>query len=888
MLPKRERGNLYRTIYLLIFLVGLVAFLVSGLLPDGRRGIFLSDGEAQFYPFVCALKRMFYEGSQFQYSWELGLGMGTSGWLAYYLMSPFNIILLLCPDELMQYGYVLIILLKLATAGTVFAWFLKKMLHAKADVMIYCSLCYAFCGFATTYYFVIMWLDGMIFLPVVLYHLRKMVLQEKMVSFTVVLSILFVVNYYIAYIIGMFTFFVFVGMLFYYRPQKIGMVVIRFFLSVLLAFGISAFFIFPVVLQMLFRVSKITGTAEGLLIPQFYLSDFISALFMDSYTFFLGNHPVPFVYSGLMVIVLLPLYFCNPDIEKREKKYAAITIAGILLVMVIPVLDRVMHVGKIPSGFYYRDVFLFSFVVLVLLCRQLPYMFRDLKERRIKKSYGIVIYLCVLFLMISLIVVSLIQRNEVDDAVMFDMNALKCIINVLFLVLIYTGIIFSKKRVLYVLLILEVICNTLFTSANLASGILYVDPEVRNMEDVVGEQQLEELERRDSDDFYRIVRNISRMNASLQLGYRGIDFFSSAYNQSTVDLTKALGITTRFWAYCAQGENEIADMLFNVKYRMHDIIRKSKYIQDFWNSLNDWESYPGENSYIEAIRFYLPIGFCTADTIRDCSLSMESVNEDFDIVGNFKKILYAMTGDSDVAECIYEIPVEECRLIKNNAEFKMTDNGHIAVTRSGKDETDGWTYEVEVPENTSLYCSYEFSDRKNTVGTSTSDETSGVGRRGISDKCSCLVQASDRQQTGTITFYFNETEQCEFKHLQFYAVDISRLEKVYQKLSKNVMTDIRWNRDGELWGSINVDQDQMLYTSIPYEDGWELWVDGKKSEITPLLNDSLIGARLPVGEHRIHLKYTTPGRNLGAAITMVSVLLLVVIEVKERTKKKAF
>ena len=76
----------------------------------------------------------------------------------------------------------------------------------------------------------------------------------------------------------------------------------------------------------------------------------------------------------------------------------------------------------------------------------------------------------------------------------------------------------------------------------------------------------------------------------------------------------------------------------------------------------------------------------------------------------------------------------------------------------------------------------------------------------------------------------------------------------------------------------------MLYTSIPYENGWELWVDGKKSEITPLINDSLIGARLPEGEHQIHLKYTTPGRNLGAAITMVSLMLLIVIVMKKNRK----
>lgn len=49
----------------------------------------------------------------------------------------------------------------------------------------------------------------------------------------------------------------------------------------------------------------------------------------------------------------------------------------------------------------------------------------------------------------------------------------------------------------------------------------------------------------------------------------------------------------------------------------------------------------------------------------------------------------------------------------------------------------------------------------------------------------------------------------------------------------------------------------LLYTSIPYDEGWKIKVDGQDVEYIKLL-DGLIAVQLNEGNHVIEFKYKTP------------------------------
>ena len=59
------------------------------------------------------------------------------------------------------------------------------------------------------------------------------------------------------------------------------------------------------------------------------------------------------------------------------------------------------------------------------------------------------------------------------------------------------------------------------------------------------------------------------------------------------------------------------------------------------------------------------------------------------------------------------------------------------------------------------------------------------------------------------------------------------LEAVYGKMNQNPMVLSRWT-DTELSGSITADTAGVMYTSIPYDKGWTILVDGKA--VTPRKN----------------------------------------------------
>lgn len=78
--------------------------------------------------------------------------------------------------------------------------------------------------------------------------------------------------------------------------------------------------------------------------------------------------------------------------------------------------------------------------------------------------------------------------------------------------------------------------------------------------------------------------------------------------------------------------------------------------------------------------------------------------------------------------------------------------------------------------------------------------------------------------------------------------------------------------DRRIVGSIDVRQAGRLILSVPADEGWSLYVDGKKTKIKPFA-DALIGVHLKEGTHKIELRYTTPGVQIGAAISIAALLL---------------
>ena len=82
--------------------------------------------------------------------------------------------------------------------------------------------------------------------------------------------------------------------------------------------------------------------------------------------------------------------------------------------------------------------------------------------------------------------------------------------------------------------------------------------------------------------------------------------------------------------------------------------------------------------------------------------------------------------------------------------------------------------------------------------------------------------------------------------------------------------------DTNLVGNVHSVESTTLFTSIPYDEGWDVYVDGKKAEKIKLM-DAFIGLKLEKGQHQIEFKYQTVGFLKGAIISGASIAILLLI-----------
>ena len=82
--------------------------------------------------------------------------------------------------------------------------------------------------------------------------------------------------------------------------------------------------------------------------------------------------------------------------------------------------------------------------------------------------------------------------------------------------------------------------------------------------------------------------------------------------------------------------------------------------------------------------------------------------------------------------------------------------------------------------------------------------------------------------------------------------------------------------DSELAGRVDAKERGTLFTTIPYDEGWTVRVDGAAADARPVF-DTFLGIELEVGEHEIQLSYTPRGLKEGRMITAASVGLLVLL-----------
>ena len=344
----------------------LAVYAHMGMAPFGDRSILAMDMADQYVDFFCALK----EGDVF-FSWGKAMGSSYIGVFSYYVSSPLSALTLLVPNEHMPMGLMGLTLLKLALAGLSFGLYHRKRLGGGwAGPLFAC--CYALMSYAVGYSMCIMWLDGLIWLPLILLGMERLLAGRGAAPFTGALVACFVSSWYISWMIGGFCclYFAFRAVCLKWGWRELRLPLAKFLLSALFALGLTAWLWLPSLLSML--EGKLGGAvADYAGLTTVPLSQLLSNLLPGRYDS-LTHTGSPLVYCGLAVAVLAILYFFCGRIPLRERLAAAGVVGVLAVSMLLSPLDKVWHLFLYPNWFLFRYSFLFSFTLICLAARALP------------------------------------------------------------------------------------------------------------------------------------------------------------------------------------------------------------------------------------------------------------------------------------------------------------------------------------------------------------------------------------------------------------------------------------------------------------------------------------------------------------------------------------
>lgn len=222
----------------------LTAYARSGFWPFGDKTVYTWDLQAQYSSFMVLLHNLLTGKEHIGYSLTGGLGGSLYGLAAYYLGSPFNIIMIFFDERTMPAGILLLILLK--TAGMGLFMFLYLYQKKRSPLAILFSTAYAFSAYAIVYQSNIMWLDALVFLPLVIWGLEKLIKEGKCLLCIISLGLTIISNYFTAYMVCLFVVFYFIGYMILMEWKESGLkkkaqTVGRFAASSLCGGGLSAF-----------------------------------------------------------------------------------------------------------------------------------------------------------------------------------------------------------------------------------------------------------------------------------------------------------------------------------------------------------------------------------------------------------------------------------------------------------------------------------------------------------------------------------------------------------------------------------------------------------------------------------------------------------------------
>ncbi len=290
----------------LAFVISILIFLIilwnSSIFGSGNYTILRGDLFSQYTAFIREFLDSFKGNNSFYYSFSNYFGSSNSLMFAYYAYNPF-IILYLIPCISLSLCTTIIICIKIglsAACCTIFFQYFDKVRNIERNantvlINLISSLCYSLSGFIIIFHYHIMWLDAFYMLPLICMFLHKFVFEDKKTGLIISYIYLFITNFYMGYIVGIFSGLIFISLLIYKNGikelKRLLSKVLSYVVLVLLSIGSCMVLLLPAALQL---INQTEESYQSFLALKANFLDIINSMFIGHLPTI--NNEVPFLY----------------------------------------------------------------------------------------------------------------------------------------------------------------------------------------------------------------------------------------------------------------------------------------------------------------------------------------------------------------------------------------------------------------------------------------------------------------------------------------------------------------------------------------------------------------------------------------------------------------
>ena len=890
-----EYGYLLFAALIPMVLFYLMYLITQQLYPFGDGTVLVLDLNGQYVSFYEGLHDILRGEADLLYSFSRNLGGEFLGIYDYYVASPFAMLLALFPECFMLEALLILFLIKAGLCGLFMGIYLHK--HAAGEpnrlVIVTFSVMYAMSSYCVVQQHNSMWIDAVMWLPMLCLGIESLIKYGRFRLYVFALAITIHSNFYIGYMAVIFT----VAYCFYWyfahnrnnenNPlsekahfiKSVGRVAVWSVLAV----GIAALAILSARYALSFGKDEFSNP-NWEVTQKFDLFNFFYKFLPSSYDT-VRPQGLPFVYCGMLTVIAVPAFFMSKKFSLREKVAAALLILFFVASFATSSIDLIWHGFQKPNWLNYRYSFMLSFFLLVLAYRAFDQILYTSRKALLGVVIGIGSYVVILQKFTDILVEE--EEKMVIRPFATIWLSLGCLFAYFVLISLY-GKVRERQKETVAMVLLFVVCIEVFLSGS--SDMHQLDKDVtfskysryNNMIDTL--RPITDTIDEYDDGFYRMEKTYFRKtNDNFALGIKGLSCSTSTLNRDTIDFLRSMGYASRSHWSRYLGGTPVNDSLLGIKYLITNEDESDYYGPALFTPEDygyDEDFSPNGQYDVYLNEFALSFAYGVADGWL--SFDYEAYDNPYD---RLNAMITVMLGETETVE-VFKPAIQNGEVETVNVKTGTAD-GHDSFKVDDKTKAALLYYDYTVPADTELYFFYPnryLREVKLSVGEKTGGQSGSYTGKGTfgGGETNRIVSLGE-STTGKLYLKVeidNDSNNLYVipKDSYIYYIDMETFKDAFTRLGKTQFIIDSESTDSHLFGTVTTETDrQLMFTSIPYDEGWNIYVDGEKVELYEA-NNSLISFYVEgAGEHTLEMKYMPATVALGIGVSVICLVIYILI-----------